>query len=52
MADKSSRPKTGHGGPGSAAITNDDEYTYEEADNGYDDLVDKEYQNVTDPRSF
>ncbi len=43
---------SGSGGPGSAAITNDDEYTYEEPDNGYDDFVDKTYDKVKDPRSF
>ena len=52
MADKSSRPKTGSGGPGSAAISNDDAYTYEESDNGYQDAVDNAPEKVKDPRSF
>jgi len=43
---------SGHGGPGSAAITNDDEYTYEEPDNGVQDLIDTQPARVKDPRSF
>lgn len=43
---------SGSGGPGSAAITNDDEYTYEEADNGYEDFVDMTISKTKDPRSF
>lgn len=52
MADTSSRPKTGSGGPGSAAITNDDSYTYVEFDNGFNDAVEKTYDKVKDERSF
>ena len=43
---------SGSGGPGSAAITNDDEYTYEEPDNGVQDAIDKQLANVKDPRSY
>ena len=42
----------GSGGPGSAAITNDDAYTYEEVDNGYDDFVEKTREKVKDSRSY
>jgi len=44
------RPTTG--GPGSAAITNDDEDTYTEPDNGYNDYVERSLPNVKDPRSY
>lgn len=40
------------GGPGSAAITNDDQYTYVEPDNGYEDFENKTYAKVKDPRSY
>lgn len=43
---------SGSGGPGSAAITNDDAYTYEEADNGYEDMINTQKGVIKDPRSF
>lgn len=43
---------SGSGGPGTAAITNDDEYTYTDADNGYEDNVEKTIPKTKDPRSF
>lgn len=52
MGDKSSRAKTQTGGPGSAAITNDDAYTYVEEDNGFDDWNDKTVAKTKDKRSF
>lgn len=52
MADKSSRAKNQTGGPGSAAITNDDSYTYEEEDNGYDDYIQNTVAKTKDDRSF
>ena len=45
-------PASKSGGPGSAAITNDDAYTYVEPDNGYDDFVDKTYAKTKDARSY
>ena len=46
------RATTGTGGPGSAAITNDDKYTLVLPDNGYKDYVDKTYDKVKDQRSY
>lgn len=52
MADKGTRAKTETGGLQSSAITNDDEYTYVEQDNGYADYVDKTIAKTKDPRSY
>lgn len=43
---------SGSGGPQTAAITNDDEYTYTEPDNGYEDMVNTQKAVVKDSRSF
>jgi hypothetical protein len=43
---------SGVGGPGTAAITNDDVYTYVEAENGFDDFNNNSYDKVKDARSY
>lgn len=48
MAERAS----GTGGPGSSAITNDDEYTYTEPDNGFDDFENKTIAKTKDKRSY
>lgn len=47
-----SAPPRISGGTGSAAITNDDEYTYVEPDNAVKDFNDKTYKNIKADRSF
>ncbi len=42
----------GSGGPQTAAITNDDEFTYTEPDNGFEDFENLTIAKVKDPRSY
>lgn len=42
----------GSGGPGSAAITNDDAYTYTAPEDGIEDAENASYDKTKDPRSF
>lgn len=51
MAIKGGRT-SGSGGPGSAAITNDDAWTYEAPDDGVADADATSYDKTKDPRSF